>query len=132
MNSVREQENQVVRIKYFAENSNEYGVWLSPKESRETEDDCKRIKRPFQTALMPEKFRFSVSRVMGGICLDCNKKRCPVCNGCPMSDKELETGHCQRCICLPHKRLEEPLNETGVPIDVLIRKRQGFGWENKK
>jgi hypothetical protein len=77
--------------------------------------DLEGFKRPFQTAQMPENYRFTVSRVAGGVCLDCDKKRCPKCNGCPIDifQQDLDTHHCQRCICSPYEE-QGPLNEKPV------------------
>jgi hypothetical protein len=77
------------------------------------------------------RYRFSVTNVAGGICLDCKQKRCPVCNGCPVDifDKIQETAHCQRCICYTNEE-QEPLNNTGVSLEELVRKRQGVGFKN--
>ena len=69
----------------------------------------------------------SVTRVTNdGICLDCKKKRCMVCNGCPIDIFE-ELKNCQRCICYSGKEqsTNEPLNDTGIPLDELIRHRRG-------
>lgn len=65
----------------------------------------------------------SITRVTDdGICLDCNKKRCTVCNGCPIDIFE-ELKNCQRCICYDEKEqlTNELLNDTGIPLDELIR-----------
>jgi len=70
------------------------------------------------------KFRFSANRVMGGICMDCDKPRCEVCNGCLINSDDLETAHCMRCICSPYEE-QGPLNDIGIPLDELVRKRQG-------
>lgn len=80
---------------------------------------------------VPKKFRFTTTRVQNGICLDCNKPRCFKCNGCPIDifKDDLETAHCQRCICLPIEE-SKPLNDTGIPLSELVRHRQGPG--NKK
>lgn len=69
----------------------------------------------------------SVTRVTDdGICHDCNKKRCIVCNGCAIDifAEDLEERDCQRCICESYEP-EEPLNGTGVSLDELVRHRQG-------
>jgi hypothetical protein len=71
-----------------------------------------------------KKFRFLTTNVLGGICLDCKQPRCDVCNGCPINfDDDIETARCQRCLCLPFQETKEPLNETDVPLDVLIARR---------
>lgn len=72
----------------------------------------------------------SITRVTdNGICLDCDKKRCIVCKGCPVDilEEDLEKHSCQRCICYTEKEqlTNEPLNDTGIPLDELVRKRQG-------
>jgi hypothetical protein len=91
------------------------------------------LKRASTYALIPQKYRFSVNRKAGGICLDCEKQRCATCNGCPIDvfEKVLETAHCQRCICSPCKE-QGPLNNTGIPLSELVRKRQGSGFSKNK
>jgi hypothetical protein len=99
---------------------------------REMNGDLEGFKPLFQTAQMPEKYRFTVTRVAGGVSLDCNKERCLKCNGCviDISKDDLETAHCQRCICYTEEEQSENLNDTGIPLGELVRKRQGSGFKN--
>jgi hypothetical protein len=83
---------------------------------------------------IPQKYRFSITRVAGGICLGCDKKRCVICNGCPIDvfQQDLDTHHCQRCICYNEReQSKEPLNETGIALGELVRKRQGSGFKKE-
>jgi hypothetical protein len=80
---------------------------------------------------MKKRRLFTTTRLADGICTDCNKPRCNVCNGCPVDQKDLETAHCQRCICSPYEE-QGPLNNTGVPLSELVRKRQGAGFSKNK
>jgi hypothetical protein len=83
---------------------------------------------------IPSKYRFSVTRVAGGICLDCEKERCTICNCCMIDifGKDLENHHCMRCICDEYEGPEEPLNNTGKPLEELVRKKQGYHRSKKK
>jgi hypothetical protein len=80
---------------------------------------------------VPGDLRFTNSREINGICLDCGRQRCPICKGCDidMFEKVQGTAHCQRCICSPYEE-QEPLNDTGIPLGELVRKRQGTGFKN--
>jgi hypothetical protein len=80
---------------------------------------------------IPSKYRFSVTREAAGICLDCNEPRCTICNGCPIIIRyDIDSHHCQRCICPKYEGPEEPLNNTGIPLEERVRKKQG--WHRKK
>jgi hypothetical protein len=93
---------------------------------KELNGDTSGFKPPFPVGTKPEKYWFTTSSVAAGICFDCNKPRCSSCNGCftDMFETDLESAHCQRCICSPYEE-REPLNNTGVPLEELVRKRQG-------
>jgi hypothetical protein len=135
MNYVREQQNQILKMKPISPNKKqsvsdtdelEESVFDMTEEFRD--DEQLKLKPLFK---VPRDLRPTLTRVVDGVCEDCEKQRCPVCNGCPVDQKDLETAHCQRCICLPYKE-NEPLNETGIPLGELVRKRQGAGFSKKK
>jgi hypothetical protein len=76
----------------------------------------------------PSKYWFQTTSVAAGICADCTKPRCDVCNGCPIKESDLlskDQPHCQRCLCLPYAISKEPLNNTGILLEKLIRGRAG-------
>jgi hypothetical protein len=117
MNDVRRQENQIKQVN----------------------GDTEGFKRPFQTRQCKQKHRFTTTNVINGICRDCEKERCNTCNGCftddkdllqLIHDKDLEQHHCQHCICDDTYQPEEPLNNTGIPLEELVRHKQG--WHRKK
>lgn len=109
--------------------------------------DTEGFKPSFATGkLIAEKYRFTRTNEINGICLNCNQKRCPVCSGCPNVDIETQVINykcdestplpsCQRCTC---KTYECECERTKTKclnwneIDELKRKRQGPGFRSKK
>jgi hypothetical protein len=107
-------------------------LWLAGWRGNPADLDIYLKKAASTYAVKPQKYRFSVTNLAGGICLDCEKPRCPKCNGCPidMFEKVDDETHCQRCICYTEEE-QEPLNDTGIPLEELVKKRQGTGFKNK-
>jgi hypothetical protein len=111
----------------------ELNVWTAGWRGDRSDLDFYLKKAASTYTITPQKYRLSTTRVAGGVCLDCEKQRCPKCNGCPIDvfEKVLETTHCQRCICYDEKE-QEHLNYTGISLDELVRRRQGNGFKNKR
>jgi hypothetical protein len=111
----------------------ELNVWTAGWRGNPGDYDFYLKKAASTYAVIPQKYRFSTTRVAGCICLDCEKPRCPICNGCPVDiyEKVLDTHVCQRCICYTEKE-QERLNDTGISLDELVRRRQGNGFKNKR
>lgn len=105
-----------------------YGYRGNPAELEKYEDKVAEIPLPL---FMKKRKLFSTTRVTNGVCNDCGKERCSVCNGCPTSFEDIDNHHCMRCICYAEEE-QEPLNNIGVPLDKLVRRRQGSGFKKEK
>jgi hypothetical protein len=121
---------------HIHDNITEYDIkqlnlWLAGYRGDITTLDCY-TKRASTYTPISQKHRFSTTRVAGGICLDCERQRCPTCNGCSIDvyEKVKDEAHCQRCICY-HAEKQKALNETGIPLDELVKTRQGTGFNDK-
>jgi hypothetical protein len=118
----------VEHIYYYLMND----VRLQENQIKEMNGDTEGFKRQFKISKIPSKYQFSATRVAGGICIDCEKLRSTICNCCPIAENDLETAHCMRCICDEYEGPDEPLNNTGIPLEELVRRKQGWHRSKRK